>query len=197
MQTGIGGIGSAVGSIFAASSQKIGLILQARIADLNAQMEQDNAREALRQGGQQETSLRFQAGQLKSRQRATMAANGVRLDQGSALNRLNSTDYMTEADAATIRQNAAREAAGYRMASVGYGNQALMSRAAASSISPFLTGASSLLTSASKVSGDWYALASKGVPVGFGGGPKIGPLIGIETPDIGVPILGKPYGYDF
>lgn len=151
--SGIGGIGAAAGSIFAAQSDKIGLNLAARIAEINAESARDNGREALRQGGEQETRLRLSTAQLKSRQIATMAANGVRLDDGSALTTLTSTDYMGEADAATIRQNAAREAAGYRMQAVGYSNEALTKRAQASAISPFLSGLTSLMGSASKVAG--------------------------------------------
>ena len=167
-QTAIGGIGSAVSSVFAAQTDKLGLKLAARIAELNADSARDNAREALRQGGEAETRLRLGTAQLKSRQVAAMGANGVDMNDGSALNQLVSTDYMGEVDAATIRQNAAREAAGYRSQATNYANEALTKRASASGVSPFLAGLTSLVGAAQKVSGDWYAFKDKGVEIGFG-----------------------------
>lgn len=164
----IGGIGDAASSIFAASSEKLGLKLASRIADLNASSEDDNARESLRRGNEDESRLRLETGFLKGRQIAAMGANGVRLDDGSPLNRLVSTDYMAEVDAATIRQNAAREAAGYRTRATSYRNEALMRRTAARGVSPFVSGLTSLVGSAQKVASDWYDFRQKGVEVSVG-----------------------------
>jgi len=158
----VGALGSAVGSIFAAQSDRINLNLQARIADINASMAQDNARAALQQGDTQITQSRYQTGMLKAKQVAATAANGVVVGDGSALNNLISTDVMGEIDANTIRQNAVRAAAGYRTQATDFSNTALMKRTAANSISPFVSGLTSLATSSSKVSGDWLALARAG-----------------------------------
>lgn len=163
----IGGIGGAISSIFAAQSEKMGLAFASRMAEMNADEQRGNAREALRQGGEAETRHRLDTARLKSRQIAAMAANGVQLDNGSALNNLVSTDYLGEVDAATIRQNAVREAAGFRTSATNFSNEALMRRAASRSISPMLSGLTSLLGSAGKVASDWYAFKDKGVEVGF------------------------------
>lgn len=167
LTSAVGGIGSTVASIFSASSEKMGLAFAAKIAKMNADEQRNNAREALRQGNTAETRLRLGTAMLKSRQIAAMGANGVRLDDGSAQAILNSTDYMGEVDAATLRQNAAREAAGYRTAATNFENEALMNRAASNSINPMLTGVSSLMTAAGKVASDWYDFNKKGVDIGF------------------------------
>lgn len=160
--TAIGGIGSAAASIFAASSEKLGLQLASRIDSINAAGSMDNYREALRQGNEAETRSMFETGQLKGREIAAMGANGVRLDSGSPLNRLVSTDYMGQVDANTIRQNAVREAVGYRTQATNYSIDALTKRTAARGISPFLSGLTSLVGSAGKVASDWYTFSQNG-----------------------------------
>jgi len=158
----VGAVGAFAGSIFAAQSDKINLNLQARIAELNSDMAQDNARASLQQGDSQITQARYQTGMLKAKQVAATAANGVVVGDGSSLNNLVSTDVMGEIDANTIRQNAVRAAAGYRTQATNFSNTALTKRAASSAISPFVSGLTSLATSAPKVAGDWLALAKAG-----------------------------------
>jgi hypothetical protein len=159
---GMGAGVGAIGSIFAAKSEKLGLNLDAWFAEQNSEAELSNAREALRQGEFAETRQRLETAQTKSAQRAAMGANGVDMSTGSALNRLVSTDYLGETDAATIRQNAAREAAGYRTRAVDQRNQARTRRAAAKSINPYVSGLTSLVGSAGKIAGDWYAMKKSG-----------------------------------
>ncbi|API59640.1 hypothetical protein BSL82_10180 [Tardibacter chloracetimidivorans] len=159
---GAGAVSSAAGAIFGASSQRTALGLQARFADINAGMAMDDARAVLQRGEFEEQRSRLQTAQLKSSQRATMGANGVDMSEGSPLDRLVSTDYLGEVDANTIRQNAAREAAGYRSRASGYRSDAIMARGARSGISPFLSGATSLLGSAGKIGKEWYALDKEG-----------------------------------
>lgn len=160
--TAVSGIGNAAASIFAAKSNKLGLTLASRIAEINAGSADDSRREAMRQGGENETATRLGTAFMKSKQIAAMGANGVRLDSGSALNRLVSTDYMGEVDANTVRQNAVREAAGYRTQAAGFRNDALMKRTGAKGISPMLSGLTSLVGSANKVASDWYAFKKVG-----------------------------------
>lgn len=169
-----GAISSAAGSIFSAQSQRLGLNLDAYFADLNADGELDNARRALAAGEAAEQRQRLETAQIKSSQRAAMGANGVDLSTGSALDRQVGTDLMGEIDANTIRANAALEAAGYRTRASNYRSQATMSRAGAKSISPLLSGLTSLVGSASSVASDWYSLKKVGAfakgpnPVGSG-----------------------------
>ena len=159
---GAGAASSAVGSIFAAQSQKLGLKLDAYFADLNAQGAAEDARRALEKGQWEEGNSRLLTARLKGSQRASMAANGVDLSTGSALDNLVTTDLMGEVDAQTIRVNAAREAAGYRTQASNARGQGVMARSAASAISPLLAGATSLIDSAGKIGSDWYAMKRSG-----------------------------------
>lgn len=139
---GAGAVSSAVGSVYAAKSQRSALALQADMSDLQA-------RGALAQGEREQQRSMLQTAQLKGTQRAALAANGVDLGQGSPLNILTTTDTMGGIDAQTIKANALRSAWGYR-------TQAAADRASASAISPGLAGATSLLTGATAVADSWY-----------------------------------------
>jgi hypothetical protein len=75
-------------------------------------------------GKSSEFNQRLKTAQLKGTQTARMAANGVALDSGSALDVLTSTDVMGEADANTIRDNAGKEAYGYKSQAANYRAQA-------------------------------------------------------------------------
>jgi hypothetical protein len=158
-----GAVSSAAGAMFSASTQKMGLKLDAAIAGINAEKARDNSREALREGYDLETRQRTATGLIKGAQRAAMGANNVDMTTGSALNRLVSTDYVGEADAQQIRLNAARVAMGYRDEASNYGIRQTLSRGAAAGINPMLTGVTSLLGSASSIAGNWYSMSQAGM----------------------------------
>jgi hypothetical protein len=65
-------------------------------------------------------------------------------------------------DANTIAANAVQSAWGYRTQAVNYKNDALMSRATASGISPGLNAASTLLGEAGQVASTWYGMNKAG-----------------------------------
>lgn len=158
MQTG-GMVTSALGSYNSAAISKINLNAQAAISDSNARVAELGAQSALLRGQKQAGALSLKAGQLKSRQRATLAANGVDLGVGSAAELQASTDIMAEIDKNTIESNAVYEAWGYRSNATNYQNDALMKRAGASAISPFGAATSSLLGSAGSVASAWGTYA--------------------------------------
>lgn len=87
----------------------------AAIHRTNARAAEQDARLTLERGNAQEQQSRAQYSQLKGRQRAALAASGVALDEGSALRVQTDTEYANEADAATIRSTAIREAWGHRV----------------------------------------------------------------------------------
>lgn len=157
-----GGVTSAVGSYFSAATQKATLKGQAAVADVNARIAELGAQSALLQGQQQVGALTLKAGQLKSSQRASMAANGIDLGVGNAAEIQASTDIMKEIDANTLTANAVRSAWGYRTQAVNFQNEALMKRAGADSISPGMAAAGSLLGSAGTVASSWYSLNKTG-----------------------------------
>lgn len=189
-----GGVTSAIGSYFSAATQKATLKGQAAISDANARIADANAsairttagvnariaelgaQSTLLQGQQQVGALTLKSGQLKSSQRATMAANGIDLGTGNAAEIQASTDIMSEIDKNTLEANAVRSAWGYRAQAMNFQNEALAAqsngwayrsdaeskRATAGSISPFGSAAGSLLGSAATVSGSWYSLNKVG-----------------------------------
>lgn len=83
-------------------------------AEANAQIAEMGAQSVLSQGQQQTAALTLKAGQMKSTQRAAMAANGIDLGEGNAVDVQASTDLMKEIDKNQIEANAIRSAWGYR-----------------------------------------------------------------------------------
>lgn len=88
---------------------------QGQVHEVNARLDEQNARFALDQGNQQEQVSRAQYAGLKSQQRASFASAGVALDEGTALRVQTDTEYESRVDAATIKANALRTAWGYRV----------------------------------------------------------------------------------
>lgn len=153
----IGGMAtSAIGSYYGAATQKATLRGQAAVADTNARIAELGAQSALFQGQQQVGALTLNAGRMKSAQRAAMAANGIDLGVGSAVELQASTDIMKEIDVATVESNAVRSAFGYRTQAVNFQNEALTKRATAGAISPFGAMSTSLLGSVGSVAQSWY-----------------------------------------
>lgn len=183
---GLGGIGNAAialqiggmlsgmfGSFFSAKAQKYQLQTQAIMADTNARIAEMGAESALMQGEREVGNLTMRAGQLKSTQRAAMAANGIDLGVGNAAETLASTDIMKEVDANTTMANAIRSAWGYRMQGTNFQNEALTARNTAGAISPWMAGATSLIGGAGNVASNWYMMSKAGA-VGMGGGSGAG-----------------------
>jgi len=170
----LGGMFSnAIGSFYSADTKKYQLRTEAIIADTNARIAELGAQTALNQGQQEIGNLTLKAGQLKSTQRTSMAANGIDLGEGNAAEVLASTEIMKEVDKNTIEANAVRSAWGYRMKATNFQNEALTARNTSSAISPWASGFTSLLGDAGKVADRWYSLnkegALNGTPFALGG----------------------------
>ena len=92
--------------------------LQAQAREANADVLELQAQDTLEAGNQAERQSRAAYANLKSQQRVRLAANGVALDEGSALRIQSDTDYVSDVDADTIRTNALKAAMGYRVSAV-------------------------------------------------------------------------------
>lgn len=149
----LGAFGSAFGAGSAASNTR-------NVAETNAKLADLQAVDALSRGEQQASKLSRDTNQMIGRQRAAFAANGVSLNEGAPVTIDQSTRYMRDVDLATIRNNAARAAWGYKLQGANY-------RAAAENASPAMAAGTSLLGSASGVAAKWYDLYRNG---GIGGG---------------------------
>ena len=86
---------------------------QAQMADYEAMMAKYRAEDSTARGIQDEKRHWTDIGQFLGEQRAALAANGVAVDDGSALDIQRDTQAMGAMDATSIRSNAAREAWGH------------------------------------------------------------------------------------
>lgn len=98
----------------------------AATATQNRDLANLSAADARERGAADEQRLRLEAGRLAGTQRATLAANGVDLDSATSQQALADTRLMADLDAATIRNNAAREAWGYEVQAGQHGAAARM-----------------------------------------------------------------------
>lgn len=178
------GVGmSTVGSIFAASNERSRLRSQARIADINAGIAENNARNTIRVGTIEESRVKLATAQMKSQQRVAITSSGIDVaGSNTALARLSGTDLIGEVDANTVRANALRAAWGQRFEAGNIRRQATSLRASASSISPALAGFTSLINGAGQVASSWYSMSKQGAFSGDAG-KKGAATVGYEKMD--------------
>lgn len=153
---------SAIGSYYGAKNQASNLRYQADIAEVNARVADLGAKSEMLRGEREVQSSKLKTAQLKSAQRASLAANGVDLGEGSAVNILSSTDVMGEIDADTIAANAVRSAWGYRTQANNARAEATVGRGTASGINPTAAATSSLLGGSGQVASSWYTMNKAG-----------------------------------
>lgn len=161
---GFGAGFSAMGAYNQAKGEKAALEAQAQVELQNVQLAQWQSEDAIARGGNEANRAQLRGAQVKGSQRAAMAANGVDLGYGSALEVITDTDYLTAVDVQTIQQNAAREAWGYRVQGRQSLDRAAALRRGASQVKPWLSAGTSLLTSATSVAGKWYSGGSGKAP---------------------------------
>lgn len=150
---------------------------QGQVAQNNAQISEWQAQDALSRGDRAVYTQRLKTKQLKGTQRARMAASGVDLGVGSAAEILSDTDYFGEVDAATLHDNAAKEAWALRNQASNFTGEAALMRSRAAAESPLMAGATSLLSSAGRVAGNWYQSSSNGpLPSPIAAGVDDGPF---------------------
>lgn len=128
----------------------------AQVAINNARIAEYQAEDALRRGEQTKVAIGLKTGALKGSQRASLAARGIDIGEGSPLDILTSTDYMGGVDTATATTNAEKEAWGHRVRAKNYESEAEMLYGAADNTNPFAAAAGTLLTGAGRVADSWY-----------------------------------------
>ncbi len=165
-----GAVTGAIGSYYAAQSQKAQLEsqassmrFQADISQLNAVQAEFTAQQILRAGQQKQGQIGLRAGKIKSSQRASLAARGIDLGVGSAVETIATTDLMKEIDMLTVNSETVRSAEAARLQRQNYMTQAALQdvsaenvMASSRTISPSLAATSSLLGSAGSVANAWY-----------------------------------------
>lgn len=114
---GIAGVG-ALGSLGSAFSQAQAFGAQAdfqkQVYDINSKIAEYQATDALKQGERAVETHKRETRSLIGSQRVSMAAQGIDIEDGSALDVQASTRTMSDLDVVTIRSNAYRQAWGYK-----------------------------------------------------------------------------------
>ena len=165
-----GAVQGAIGSYFNAKSQALqlesqssSLAFQADMSRLNAVQAEFTAQQIMRAGNLKQGQVSLRAGKIKSSQRASLAARGIDLGVGSAVETIATTDLMKEIDMLTVNSETVRSAEAARLQRQNYLTQAAIQdvsadnvMASSRTISPSLAATSSLLGSASSVANAWF-----------------------------------------
>jgi len=85
------------------------------MSELNASLSNMNAQDALRFGDDQADILKSDAQKMIGAQRAALAAQGIEIDSGSALQVQADTAGLASQDAMRIKANAVRQAYGFKL----------------------------------------------------------------------------------
>lgn len=105
---------------------------QKSIFDINARFSDAQAKDAINRGEKDVVKLRTQAKKLIGSQRAALAAQGIDIEDGSALDVQEDTADQAEGDVITLRNNAWKEAWGYRVQAFDYRNRGEFAKLSAS-----------------------------------------------------------------
>lgn len=103
---------------------------QANQMRLNQSFAEEQATDALKRGELGVQQLQKQVAQLRGSQRASAAAQGIGIDTGSMEDIMNDTYQSMVDDMAMIRANASREAYGFTVQAMNYGQNAGMALSA-------------------------------------------------------------------
>lgn len=97
---------------------------QSKLANYNADVQEKSANAAVNAGNEQAAQARARARQLQGAQAATLAAGGVDLGGGTAIDIFSDTAQQGELDALTSVNNAQRQAYGLQSQAAGNRSQA-------------------------------------------------------------------------
>jgi len=148
-----GSLLTAYGAYSSASAQKTGLNYNAQIAAANAALASYQSAQTHVIANQQQAAQDLKTAATFGSQRASMAANGIDLSQGSANEVLASTKYEGAVDAMTIQDNATRQSTIFNTESANNTQESQMDTSMANSINPDMAAGASLLTGAATLAG--------------------------------------------
>lgn len=122
----------------------------------NARLAQTAASDATQRGARESGQARMQGTRVEGAQRVAYAASGVDGTVGTAAKVAGDTRAISELDAKTLENNAAREAWGFKTFGTKYQAQAALeaTRGKYRTASTLLTGAGQLAASAGKAQGE-------------------------------------------
>ena len=155
--TGAGSLLSAFGSLSSGSANQSMYNYQSGIANLNQQIDLQNATFATQQGEQQAQQAGLKQATQMGQIKVSQASSGFDVNSGYNKQVQDSQRHLNQLDTDVIRSNAARTAYGYTEQATVAGAQAqLYSQAGANAMSAGEIGAaSSILGGVSSVSSEW------------------------------------------
>jgi len=158
------GLVSAASSVMGGQAQSQALEYQAKVAEQNRALAQQQAQQALAAGAREEHKFRTQQEQFQASQIAQLAASGAQIT-GSPLQVMADTSAGIEEDVKQIRFNALKSMWGYEVQGAGYASEAQQARAAASGAKTqgWMGAAGSLLGTGADV---WNTTHSQSKPGG-------------------------------
>ena len=152
----------AMGAMQQANAAAASANYQAQVNQNNAILADRAAEDARKRGDAELAEHRRKVAQMQGKQVAAMAANGVDITSGSPLNILADTAQMGELDAATITNNAEREALGYEAQGMNFRAESQLNRANAKSAktASYISAAGTVVSGVGQVSDKWYRMGS-------------------------------------
>lgn len=162
----LGGIGLGLqffGASKEAEAQKAQAMFQARQMRLNAAMAEFDARDAIKRGDLGANMARRKGAQIRSAQRAAMAAQGIEVDTGTAQAVVEDTEAAMIEDVVMIKNNAMREAFGLREQSIQMRQQADWTQRAgvAAANNTLLSGGARAISGAASLYNDYQSAISR------------------------------------
>lgn len=160
-----GGITSAIGAEKSGEAQQSAFNYQAGVAQINSQIDLQNADYARQQGENEATQYGMKAGQQFAAIKAGQAASGLDVNSGSAVAVQASQRQITAMDLSRIRSNAAKTAYDYDVKSTMDLNQATLDVMGGQNakIAGDIGAASSILGSVGSVATKWNAGTTSGL----------------------------------
>lgn len=138
-------------SVMAAGSSYQQSKVAEQTARNNAKMAEVAAQDAIKRGEEEAINVQRKGAALKAAQQVSFASKGLDLSYGTAADLQDQTDFFTQQDVATTRNNARKEA--WNMRARG---QAQLAQGQADSLNSMYQAGGSLLGGAGAVADKWY-----------------------------------------
>lgn len=148
-----------ISSVQQGKAQQAQLNYQAQVEKRNANIAQANADQKRQEGIEESRFVRMKNLQKVGAQQAALAANGVDISQGTALDIIEDTSAMGELDALTTRYNYETQAVANEQQAQNFQNQAKLDRFAGQSA--YRSGIMNGIAQGVKGLGDLSSVASK------------------------------------
>lgn len=126
ISAGIQGLGAIGGAYAQAQAQKSQADYQRRMFEVNSRLADFQAQDAKDRGDVGAAQAIKRGDQMQSTQRAAAGGSGVDVNSGSARDIQADTQAISALDALTIKNNAMREAFGYKSQAISYSGQGQM-----------------------------------------------------------------------